>query len=97
MIDYVKNKPGVRKKEKNKDVDMQIAAEGVDEEHGADSDDGLQRILKRPKVGPWTFLPEEDVPNMHDGFDAMSPQEIILCKNKHGMEYVLKCPPCTPK
>lgn len=54
--------------------------------------EGLAKILKRPKVDVMSMLPEDDVGDMRDVFEVMSPDEILQWKIKRVTEQVFRAP-----
>jgi hypothetical protein len=53
--------------------------------------DGLE-ILKRPKIDPMTFLPEDDIADMRQVFDVMSPSEVFEWKSRKVLEFYMDTP-----
>jgi hypothetical protein len=57
-----------------------------------DEVDGLESLLKRPKFDIMEMLPREDVGDMGDVFDVMSPEEIGEWKRKKALEFLIRTP-----
>jgi hypothetical protein len=54
--------------------------------------DGLEMLLKRPKIDPMTFLPEDDIADMRQVFDVMTPREVVEWKSRKVLEFFMKTP-----
>jgi hypothetical protein len=69
-----------------------LAATSPDDVHETTTpSDGLE-ILKRPKIDPMTFLPEDDIADMRQVFDVMSPSEVYEWKSRKVLEYFMQTP-----
>lgn len=54
--------------------------------------EGLESVLKRPKLDVFEMLPKGDVADMRDVFDTMSPEQIQDWKTKKVMQSLMKTP-----
>jgi hypothetical protein len=53
---------------------------------------GLEMLLKRPKIDPMMFLPEDDIADMRQVFDVMTPSEVVEWKSRKVLEFFVKTP-----
>ncbi|RUS15863.1 hypothetical protein BC937DRAFT_91881 [Endogone sp. FLAS-F59071] len=54
--------------------------------------EGLKRLLQRPKVGIMGLLPKDDVADMHDVFDVMTPKEIHEWQMRRVLDFAMQTP-----
>ncbi|KAF8425345.1 hypothetical protein BGX38DRAFT_1237047 [Terfezia claveryi] len=54
--------------------------------------EGIENVLKRPKIDWMTILPESDVADMRHVFDVMSPREVVEWKSRKAVEFLMKTP-----
>ncbi|RUS22568.1 hypothetical protein BC937DRAFT_88444 [Endogone sp. FLAS-F59071] len=54
--------------------------------------EGLERLLRRPKVDIMGLLPEDDVADMRDVFDVMTPNEIREWQMRRVLDFAMQTP-----
>jgi len=54
--------------------------------------EGLERLLQRPKVDIMSMLPEDDVADMRDVFDVMTPKEIREWQLRRVLDFAMQTP-----
>ncbi|KAF8448434.1 hypothetical protein BGX38DRAFT_1188964 [Terfezia claveryi] len=54
--------------------------------------EGIEYVLKRPKIDWMTILPESDVADMRQVFDVMSPSEVLEWKSRKVVDFLIKTP-----
>jgi len=59
---------------------------------GSKSAEGLERIMKRPKIDPADLLPEDDIASMRDVFDVMNEDEIRNWKLRRVLDFAMHTP-----
>lgn len=52
----------------------------------------LESVLKRPKLDAFEMMPKDDVADMRDVFDTMSPEQIRDWKTKKVIQSLMKTP-----
>jgi len=54
--------------------------------------EGLERLLQRPKVDIMGMLPEDDVADMRDVFDVMTPKEVREWQMRRVLDFAMQTP-----
>jgi len=54
--------------------------------------EGLERLLQRPKVDIMDMLPEDDVADMRDVFDVMTPKEVREWQMRRVLDFAMQTP-----